>query len=213
VVHVTGVFVESRLHRENLLKAMWTGFKEVASAQPAQTARPDISESRVITALVAVYLVGGLTFSIVAYFYRPPPPPNLYVHAAWQTECSACHMAFPPLLLPESSWRLLKADLGDHFGDDASLDQATTDDITTFLVSHAAETSQTEAARKILDSLRPEDTPSRITDTPYWIRKHQRIDTTTYQRKSIGSRINCVACHRWADRGSFEDEDIRVPPP
>jgi cytochrome b len=212
VVHVAGVFVESRLHRENLLKAMWTGYKDVDPTRSAEAALPESPKGRVISALVAFYLVGGLAFSIVAYFYRPSPPPNLYSHAAWQKECSACHMAFPPLLLPEASWRQVMAELDDHFGDDASLDQATTDEITTFLVSHAAETSQTEAAQKILASLRPESTPTRITLTPYWIRKHQRIDNAAYQRRSVGSPINCVACHRWADRGSFEDEDIRIPP-
>jgi cytochrome b len=211
-IHVAGVFAESLLHHENLLKAMWTGDKEVEPAQSAEATYPEAPASRITSALVALYLVGGATFALVVYFYKPPPPPILYQHAAWQKECSACHMAFPPLLLPESSWRRIMADLGNHFGDDASLDPTTADDITAFLVSHAAERSQTEAAQKILSSLRPDEIPLRITDTSYWIRKHQEIDKATYQRKSVGSRLNCVACHRWADRGSFEDEDIRIPP-
>ena len=42
----------------------------------------------------------------------------------WKTECGSCHLAYPPELLPASSWRRIMAGLDRHFGADASLDAA-----------------------------------------------------------------------------------------
>jgi cytochrome b len=210
-VHITGVFVESRLHHENLLKAMWTGKKEIDPSLSSETSYLEISLYRFTSAIVTLYLFCGLSLSVIFYLYKPAPPPIIYSHAIWQKECSACHMAFPPLLLPRSSWERIMADLSNHFGDNASMDPAVTADIAAFLNSHAAETSGKEVSKRILASLSPGQIPLRITDTPYWKEKHKEIEKSIYQRKSVGSPLNCVACHRWADRGSFEDDDIRIP--
>ena len=42
--------------------------------------------------------------------------------AMWKAECSSCHMAYHPGLLPERSWRKMMAELDKHFGQNASLD-------------------------------------------------------------------------------------------
>lgn len=42
------------------------------------------------------------------------------------TECGDCHMAFPPETLSTGAWKKIMANLSDHFGEDASLDEATT---------------------------------------------------------------------------------------
>ncbi|MFQ5585784.1 MAG: diheme cytochrome c, partial [Thermodesulfobacteriota bacterium] len=132
----------------------------------------------------------------------------------WKAECaSACHGAFHPTLLPAASWKRIVAGLEDHFGDDASLDDETTGEILAFLLSASAERSRTEASRKILRSIRKGDIPARITDTPYWIRKHREIGDDVYQREEVVSKSNCVACHPGAEVGSFEDEDIHIPEP
>ena len=56
----------------------------------------------------------------------------------WTTECGACHVAYPPGLLPERSWRAVMDGLDRHFGADASLDAATRKTITEFLAANAA---------------------------------------------------------------------------
>ncbi len=43
---------------------------------------------------------------------------------AYKQECGSCHLAYPPGLLPASSWQRLMGDLPHHFGTDASLDAA-----------------------------------------------------------------------------------------
>src|SRR4051812_22331997 len=59
--------------------------------------------------------------------------------AAWKKECGACHMAFQPELLPARSWTALMAGLDNHFGENASLDAATSQAILAYLQAHAAD--------------------------------------------------------------------------
>src|SRR5258707_12423348 len=42
-------------------------------------------------------------------------------HAATIKECGACHLVFPPQMLPTRSWQKLMGDLKAHFGQDASI--------------------------------------------------------------------------------------------
>ena len=59
-------------------------------------------------------------------------------HPAYRNECGSCHVAFPPGLLPASSWRAVMGGLERHFGSDASLDAQTAADITRYLSTNAA---------------------------------------------------------------------------
>ena len=59
----------------------------------------------------------------------------------YQAECSACHMAYPPGLLPARSWQKLMGGLSNHFGDDASLAEQTRQALTEYLVLNAADKS------------------------------------------------------------------------
>jgi cytochrome b len=208
-IHLTGILVESRLHGENLIKAMWLGYKNVDTTLTADVVL-DPRRGRYGWVIAILVYIGGVAIAVVLYFLPSTPPPILFTHAAWQKECGACHMALPPSLLPKASWEKVMADLGNHFGDDATLDDATRSDITAFLTQHSAEVSHSEAAHKILATLAGK-TPLRITETPYWVHKHSEIADAVYHRASVKNKINCVACHKWADRGSFEDEDIHNP--
>ncbi|MDZ4210776.1 MAG: cytochrome C, partial [Methylotenera sp.] len=51
-------------------------------------------------------------------------------NAKWKAECGSCHMLYHPGLLPERSWNKMMAGLDKHFGENASLDTATRDEIT-----------------------------------------------------------------------------------
>lgn len=54
-----------------------------------------------------------------------------------KSECSDCHMAYPPILLPTASWEKILGNLSDHFGDDASLDDATVKSLTEYFVKNS----------------------------------------------------------------------------
>ena len=64
--------------------------------------------------------------------FRPVDDPKV------KAECGACHMAFPAGMLPAASWQKIMAGLSDHFGEDASLADATRREIADWLVTHAA---------------------------------------------------------------------------
>lgn len=129
---------------------------------------------------------------------RLPP----ITHEATLKECAACHMAFQPQLLPARSWDALMKGLDDHFGENAGLAPEVAADITAYLTAHAADgRSKTKWMRGISAG----DTPLRITETPYWVRKHRREVSEADLRKA-GSKANCVACHRGADQGYYDDD-------
>jgi hypothetical protein len=75
---------------------------------------------------------------------------------------------------------------------------------------NAAERSSAKRATKIMRSL-GKQTPLRITQIPYIQRKHHKIQPDVLKRSSIGSLSNCIACHRTAERGVYEDDNVVVP--
>lgn len=132
-------------------------------------------------------------------------------NARWRAECAACHTLYHPALLPERSWRKLMAGLGKHFGENASLDGVTQAAITEFLATHAADRSDQRRPRKIALSIPAAETPIAITDTGYFVRRHDELRPEVWRRKAIGSRANCGACHPRADQGNFSEHELRIP--
>ncbi len=76
---------------------------------------------------------------------------------------------------------------------------------------YSAETGMTEPAYKINRSIPPERTPLRITETAYWLEKHDEIRTSTWMHPKVGSKANCAACHLDAEKGTYEDAAMRLP--
>jgi hypothetical protein len=101
------------------------------------------------------------------------------------------------------------ASLGEHFGEDASLDGPTTRQLAAWLVGNAAETFDTESANRFR-VVAPED-PYRVSSTPYWVRKHASVPPEVFRRRGVQSKVNCHACHRDATSGRFDDQAIAVP--
>lgn len=132
-------------------------------------------------------------------------------NAKWQAECSACHMAYPPALLPERSWRKLMGGLDRHFGENASLDAATAAEITAFLAPNAADRNGGRRGAKMMSGIAGGETPLRISETPYFRRKHREVADSVFKRPAIGSPANCSACHAGAEAGSFSEHDVRIP--
>ncbi len=122
-----------------------------------------------------------------------------------QKECSACHMAFQPQMLPARSWSKIMQTLGNHFGEDASLDKATQDHIEKYLVENAADAGWMSG--KFMRGIADGDTPMRITELPYWQRKHNReVPARAWNDPRVKSKANCQACHKYAARGYYDDD-------
>lgn len=134
------------------------------------------------------------------------------MNADYQNECGTCHMAYPPGLLPARSWEKLMDGLADHFGDNAELDPETSAAITRYLVEHAAEHDGSRRAAKFLRSIPTTDTPLRVTETRYFVKKHDEIpEHMVADNPEVKSFANCAACHRTAEKGIFDDDNARIP--
>lgn len=132
-------------------------------------------------------------------------------NAKWKAECGSCHMLYHPGLLPERSWNKMMAGLDKHFGENASLDTATRDEITRFLALNSADKQDNRRSNRINQSIPDTSTPLRISETRYFKAKHDEVSSATFKRKSIGSAANCVACHKGAEKGDFSESQIKIP--
>lgn len=129
----------------------------------------------------------------------------------WKSECGACHIAYPPALLPERSWRKMMSGLERHFGQDASLDAPTTREIADFLASNSADRVTGKRAKKVMASLGPKEVPLRISESAWFVRKHDEIAPAVWKRPKIGGPANCAACHPDAEGGDYSEHQIRIP--
>jgi mono/diheme cytochrome c family protein len=130
----------------------------------------------------------------------------------YQQECAACHIAYPPDLLPAESWRHLMTGLAQHFGTDAALDAASTQAIAGWLAANAADAGSGTDART-RSPQRPAAPPPnlRITRSAWFVSEHGEVSAAVWKRPSVKSPANCQACHRQADQGDFNERNIRIP--
>jgi hypothetical protein len=133
-------------------------------------------------------------------------------NANYTEECGSCHFAYQPGLLPEKSWLRIMADLENHFDENAELEADTQKELIQYLLQNSANKSNYKRSKRIMRSLGSSDVPLRITKTLYFIRKHDEIPFSIVKNtKEIGSFSNCTACHINAEKGSFNEHDVKIP--
>lgn len=134
------------------------------------------------------------------------------MNETYQQECASCHTAYSPSLLPARSWEKLVAGLGNHFGDNAELMPEQQKAIRQYLVDNAADSAQYRISAKILRTIAPEEAPLRITETRYFVAKHDEVPSRLVEKNpDVGSFSNCSACHKGAEKGYFNEHDVRIP--
>jgi hypothetical protein len=127
------------------------------------------------------------------------------------TVCGACHFAYQPQLLPSGSWRKILAGLKNHFGEEITIGSDSKKEITSYLLSNAAETSSAKLAVKIMKDL-GDQTPLRITDISIFRKKHHEVlPRILKQEVGLGSLSNCQACHKTAENGNYDDDAVVIP--
>jgi len=149
------------------------------------------------TAVVCLYVTVSLTHvsDARADADKRAPRNDVYV-----SECGGCHVAFPPRLLPGSSWGSVMSRLDRHFGTDASVDTAANSRISAYLQQYAGRKAP------------PPSTESpRITETAWFSREHRKVPTAAWSHGSVGTRTNCAGCHTRAEAGSYRETEIRIP--
>jgi hypothetical protein len=133
---------------------------------------------------------------------------------AVRDECSDCHIAYQPQMLPQRSWRRLIGGLAEHFGEELSLEPETAQQVLRYLLGNAADVSAQKQARKFLRGLGPGDVPIRITDTPRWKKKHDELPESAWSDPRVAFKGECELCHTEAERGLYDDDEgLRIPGP
>ncbi|MBI1889478.1 MAG: diheme cytochrome c [Burkholderiales bacterium] len=151
--------------------------------------------SRLLAALLIAIGIGHSAFADDHRAARVPFLPK------YQQECAACHLAYPPGMMPSASWQRIMNNLPRHFGTDASLDAATVKELSTWLNVNAGTYKRVAEAP-------PED---RITRSAWFIRKHDEVPAATWKLAAVKSASNCAACHTRANQGDFNERFIRLP--
>lgn len=159
----------------------------------------DATTSLPLRSWAALLSMAALTAPVWASEGRNMPQRVL---PAYQQECAACHVAYPPGVLPGVSWQRIMNGLQHHYGTDASLDEASVKQINAWLQANAGTYKRVERTPP------PED---RITRSPWFERKHRNLDAAVWKTPSIKSAANCAACHSGADQGRFDDDNLRWP--
>jgi nitrate/TMAO reductase-like tetraheme cytochrome c subunit len=153
-----------------------------------------------------VTLMLGATMSIAQVSGRRPHDDHdsqkrTASNEKWVSECGACHVAYPPRMLPAKSWRAIMSGLSKHFGSDASLDAASANEITAFLEKNASPKKYNASGKPLL----------RITETRWFKSEHREVATRLWKSPKIKSPANCGACHTKAESGDFDEDNVKIP--
>jgi len=133
---------------------------------------------------------------------------------SYQDECSSCHYAYPPGLLPEVSWNklLAKPALTKHFGENIEMKESLRIELLSYAVANSAEKVSAKRAQKIMASLEKGAAPERITETPYIKRKHQNIPENMIKgNPKVLALSQCDTCHTQAKAGNLDDDTVLIP--
>jgi hypothetical protein len=140
--------------------------------------------------LVTTAFLAAAVPALAQEIERVPPVAD----EAAKQECGACHLAYQPQLLPAEAWQQVFAGLADHFGTDASLDEAVQRQILGYYVAHAGRFAGASP-------------PSlRITEARWWVREHRELRAAEWAKPEVKFKGNCTACHRQAEQGIYEDD-------
>jgi mono/diheme cytochrome c family protein len=120
---------------------------------------------------------------------------------AYAQECAACHLAYPPGLLPAASWNRVMAGLSNHYGADASLDARQVQDISAWLQANAG----------TYKKARNEPPQDRITRASWFVREHREVPPEVWKLPSVKSASQCAACHTGAEQGRLDEHALRAP--
>jgi mono/diheme cytochrome c family protein len=123
------------------------------------------------------------------------------LHPLYQQECAACHIAYPAQFLPKESWQRIMGNLNKHYGSDASVDAASNKTISAWLTDTAGSGKRNRQAP-------PND---RITQSNWFIKEHDEVSQTVWRSPAVKNPSNCIACHRQANLGDFNEHSVRIP--
>lgn len=131
--------------------------------------------------------------------------------AVYRDECGACHMAYPPRLLPSASWQAIMQGLGDHFGENAELPADTAAHITAYLDRYASDRGDALKHDRLLRDVEVR-APLRITELPFFKDEHDELSRRMVEgNPEVRTFSRCEACHRDTESGRFDEDTVAIP--
>ena len=144
----------------------------------------------------------GVCLAPFGHAQRTVPVPAL---TAYQQECSVCHFAYPPGLLPAAAWKNITDALPKHFAANVLLNSDTQSVIASWL--------QTKAINpEWVGTQMPPD--NRITRAEWWLGIHKvskKLPAKVWKNLYVKSPANCAACHRGAPSGEYNAKTVLIP--
>jgi cytochrome c553 len=119
----------------------------------------------------------------------------------WKDDCGACHIAYPPQMLPAESWRAIMSGLDKHFGSNAGLDEADASEITAFLEKNSDARKREASGKPLL----------RITEGRWFKSEHREVAARDWKNPKVKSPANCGACHITAESGDYSERNVKIP--
>ena len=144
----------------------------------------------------------GVCLAPFGHAQRTVPVPAL---TAYLQECSVCHFAYPPGLLPAAAWKNITDGLPKHFAANVLLNSDTQSVIASWL--------QTKAINpEWVGTQMPPD--NRITRADWWQQIHKpskKLTVKVWKSPYVKSPSNCAACHRGAPSGEYNAKTVLIP--
>lgn len=120
--------------------------------------------------------------------------------------CGSCHFSYQPGLLPGISWENIMSHLNDHFGQTVAMTDVEIRTIRRYLLDNSAGHVNDEISNQILQSLRYNPVPVRITKTPFFMSKHNSL----YKNKKFKNMRQCDSCHQDARQGYYDKQKLQT---
>ncbi|WP_419261731.1 cytochrome C [Campylobacter fetus] len=130
----------------------------------------------------------------------------------YKKECASCHFGYQPGLMSSKSWIWIMQNLENHYGSDANIDEQSSKDILAYLLSNASEKAlMYKRSVKLTKSMQNGVLYKSITEIPYHIKKHKKLEKWMINQKEVKTLSNCSACHKYADKGMYGKKGIDIP--
>lgn len=128
----------------------------------------------------------------------------------YQSECGACHVAYPAIFLTTASWHALLQQLDGHFGDNAELAAEDLASIESYLERNSYD--QSNVRKRYGNRFDTPGNPLRVSDTVFFKAVHGEVPNRLVTgNPKVKSYARCGACHSRAQQGSFDEDEVRIP--
>lgn len=193
-VHIFGAFLEQITSKGQAIKSMISGYKNSDEKVEFHKFHRLYSSIWLLLILLSVFYL----LSPANTLFAPSLEPVDYKaqNASFAHECAQCHTLYAPFMQTSDKHEKIMANLENHFGDDASIDDETNKQILEFLCQNSAENSSSKWAIKFA-----KNDDIAITSSPFWQKAHENIDKEIFKREKIKSKANCSACHENIEKG------------